>query len=75
MRMAGPHGWRPGHRDEPHRTRSTLEKNLILVKGRPGAKGRIVFVRNAVKGGMADTNTLDVIDSTGKKGRLCRSRR
>ena len=28
-----------------------LEKNLILVKGAvPGAKGRIVFVRNAVKG-------------------------
>ncbi len=28
-----------------------LEKNLILVKGTvPGAKGRIVFVRNAVKG-------------------------
>jgi large subunit ribosomal protein L3 len=28
-----------------------LEKNLILVKGAvPGARGRIVFVRNAVKG-------------------------
>jgi len=28
-----------------------LDKNLILVKGAvPGAKGRIVFVRNAVKG-------------------------
>jgi large subunit ribosomal protein L3 len=28
-----------------------LEKNIILVKGAvPGAKGRIVFVRNAVKG-------------------------
>ena len=28
-----------------------LEKNLILLKGAvPGAKGRIVFVRNAVKG-------------------------
>ena len=28
-----------------------LERNLILVKGAvPGAKGRIVFVRNAVKG-------------------------
>lgn len=29
-----------------------LENNLILVKGAvPGARGRIVFVRNAVKGG------------------------
>ena len=28
-----------------------LEKNIILVKGAvPGARGRIVFVRNAVKG-------------------------
>jgi large subunit ribosomal protein L3 len=28
-----------------------LEKGLILVKGAvPGAKGRLVFVRNAVKG-------------------------
>jgi large subunit ribosomal protein L3 len=28
-----------------------LENNLILVKGAvPGARGRIVFVRNAVKG-------------------------
>ena len=28
-----------------------LEKGLILVKGAvPGARGRIVFVRNAVKG-------------------------
>jgi large subunit ribosomal protein L3 len=28
-----------------------LEKGLVLIKGAvPGARGRIVFVRNAVKG-------------------------